>query len=65
MLAGHPDRVIADGDLYAPFTFTPTPSSVIGLPVGRFEVIGHVQDYNHGPFDWAPGCVTNLRKVEG
>lgn len=64
-LAGHPDRVSADGDLYAPPTFTPTPRSVIGLPSGRYEVLGEVQDYNHGPFDWQPGSTVNLRKVVG
>lgn len=64
-LAGHPDRGIADGELYAPTAFVPTPHSVIGLPVGRFEVLGGHQDYNHGPFDWAPGNVTHLRKVVG
>lgn len=64
-LDGHPDRVIADGDLYAPVAFVPTPHSVIGLPTGRFEVLGAVQDYNHGPFEWVPGNVSGLRKVDG
>jgi hypothetical protein len=64
-LAGHPDRVIVDVELYATPTFSPTPRSVIGLPSGRFEVLGAVQDYNHGPFEWTPGGVVNLRKVTG
>lgn len=64
-LDGHPDRVSADGDLYAPPGFEPTPRSLVRLPQGRFEVIGLVQDYDHGPFDWQPGSVINLRKVDG
>lgn len=63
-LAGHPDREVADGDLYMPVTFAPPARSVIGLPAGRFTV-GAVQDYNHGPFEWAPGNVSSLRKVDG
>lgn len=63
---GHPDRVIADGDLHAPVTFMPTPHSLIGLPQGRFEVIGDVRDHNHSPFnDWRPGYDIALRKVVG
>lgn len=64
-LAGHPDRVSADADLSVPPTFTPTPRSLIALGAGRFEVLGVVQDYNHGPFDWQPGNVVTLRKVDG
>lgn len=63
-LAGHPDRVIVDADLYVPATFAPTPHSVIELPSGRFEVVD-VQDYNHGPAQWQPGNVVGLRKVGG
>lgn len=63
-LAGH-DRTIVDIELTAP-AFTPKPQDYIDLPDGQqCEVIGVEQDYNHGPFDWAPGSVTNLRKVDG
>lgn len=67
-LAGHPDRVIVDVELLVTPDFAPTPKSRIGLPsgpAGRFEVIGDVQDCNHGPFGWQPGSVVNLRRVTG
>lgn len=63
---GHPDRTIADGDLHAPTAFKPTPRSQIGLPDGRYEVVGDVRDHNHSPFnDWKPGYDIALRKVVG
>ncbi len=62
---GHPDRSAADADLYAPPTFAPPPRSLIGLPSGRFEVVGEVQDFNHGPFGFQPGNVIQLRRVVG
>lgn len=38
--------------------------SMVELWDGRkFEVNGDVQDYNLGPFDFAPGYAVNLRKV--
>ena len=62
-LSGH-DRVVVDVELLAP-NFTPAPQDLIDLPEGRYEVVGVTQDYNHGPFDFAPGAVINLRKVDG
>lgn len=62
-LAGH-DRVIVDVELLAP-GFTPKPQDWIDLPDGQYEVVGATQDYNHGPFDWTPGAVIQLRKVDG
>lgn len=62
-LAGH-DRVTVDIELLAP-DFTPGPHDRIDLPDGQYEVVGATQDYNTGPFDWQPGGVINLRKVDG
>jgi hypothetical protein len=63
-IAGH-DRVIVDVELLVPPEFIPGPHDRIDLPTGQFEVVGEVQDYNHGPFGWHPGSVINLRKVDG
>ncbi|MFI5783498.1 hypothetical protein [Nocardia sp. NPDC051570] len=66
-LPGH-TRVVTEVDLYAAPGFTPGPRDLIDLPAGlagRFEIIGETADYSHGPFDWAPGSVIRLKKVDG
>ncbi|GAA5096828.1 hypothetical protein [Nocardia iowensis] len=66
-LDGH-TRVITEVEVYAPAQFHPSPADLIDLPsgpAGRFEVIGVAADANHGPFDWTPGNVITLRKVDG
>ncbi len=67
-LAGH-DRVIVDLELLAPEGFPAKPRDLVdvgfGSAPGRYEVIGHLEDYTTGPFGWAPGVVCNLRKVDG
>lgn len=63
-IAGH-ERVRIDAQILAPPEFAPGSKDLIVLPVGEFEVEGGVQDYNHGPFDWQPGNVINLRRTTG
>lgn len=62
-------RVVVDLKVYAPPTFAPSFRDRIVIPTGpnagTFEVVGEVEDYNHGPFGWNPGNVVNLRRVEG
>lgn len=64
--AGHPDRVQVDVELFAAPPFAPSQHSVLTLPgLGDLEVVGIPEDYTHGPFDFTPGTVINLRKVGG
>ncbi|MET7752312.1 MULTISPECIES: hypothetical protein [Actinomycetes] len=64
LLAGH-DRVVVDVALLVPPGFQVGPHDQIDLPIGLFKVIGYAEDYNHGPFQWTPGSVVNLSRVEG
>lgn len=59
------DSVIRDLDLYAP-------AGTVGAPRDRwtvngtvYEQVGHVEDYTHGPWQWAAGVRINLKRVEG
>ncbi|MBT2266451.1 hypothetical protein [Rhodococcus erythropolis] len=59
-------RVIVDLELLVPDTFRVGPYDKVRIP-GRpvFDVLGEAEDYNNGPFDWAPGFVVNLGRVDG
>lgn len=63
------DRVVVDVQMLGSVSMTVSHRDRFVLPsgphAGTFEVSGEVQDYNHGPFGWAPGVVVNLRRVEG
>ena len=63
-LAGH-DRVELEGQVFAPGSFRPGPLDLIVLGGEDFEVVGHPEDYNHGPFGFTPGVVVNVRRVTG
>lgn len=63
-IAGH-ERVVVEAVVLSPPTFKPGNRDLIVLPIGEFEVIGDVEDYNHGPFGWAPGNSINLKRVTG
>ncbi|WP_069164908.1 hypothetical protein [Nocardia altamirensis] len=66
-LAGH-DRVVIEVEVFTPPQFRPAPRDLIDLPSGppgRYEVIGVAAEANHGPFDWQPGNVITIRKVDG
>ncbi|WP_040815055.1 hypothetical protein [Nocardia concava] len=66
-VAGH-DRTVVDVELLAPPGFPAKPRDVIDLPygpAGQFAVVGEVQGTEGNPFEWAPGGVLNLQKVEG
>ena len=61
-------RVESDIDLYVPPRVTSAPGDVVDLPldksIGQFEVVGYAEDWNHGPFQWAPGSVVKLKRVQ-
>lgn len=63
-VAGH-DRTEVEGQVFAPGSFRPGPLDVVVLGGEDFEVVGHPEDYNHGPFGFAPGVVVNVRRVTG
>ena len=64
-IAGH-DRTVVEGQVFGPESWRPSTRDRVVLPgAGTYEVIGEPEDYNHGPFGWRPGLVTNLKKTEG
>lgn len=64
VLAGH-DRVQVDIELLVPPEFPAKPRDLVDLPDGQYQIVGIVRDYATGPFEWVPGGVLNLQKVEG
>ncbi|MGW6698856.1 hypothetical protein [Nocardia sp. NPDC055049] len=64
-MAGHPERVVVDIELFAPVVFQPGPHDLVDLPTGQYEVLGETESYATGPWEWAAGVVINLRKVDG
>lgn len=65
-IAGH-ERVRVDAKVYVDRDLSVSAKDKFVLPRwGEFEVEGEPEDYNSGPFGWAPGLVAlNLRKVTG
>lgn len=65
-LAGH-DRVVVDLELCTPVEFPAGPHDRVVIPGrGEFLVRGYDEDYDNGPFSFAPGVVIwNLQRVEG
>lgn len=59
------DEVVADLDLLVPPTFSCGPRDEITVAGDRYAVVGHPEEFNHGPFAFAPGSRVNLRRVEG
>lgn len=61
------DAVITDLAIYAPVptTLTIGPRDRVVVDGDTYEVVGHPQEFNHGPFGWAPGVQLNVNRVEG
>jgi hypothetical protein len=63
-VVGH-DRVTVDGEMLGPPGLVSAHGVIDHETLGRFEVIGEAEDYNHNPW-FQPGLVVyNLRRVEG
>lgn len=54
--------VTADLELFAPPEFTLDPRDHVRIDGLTYEVQGAVEDFNHGPFGFAPGVRVNLRR---
>lgn len=64
-VGGH-ERVKVDAKVLARSSWRPEPRDRVILPgFGKFEVVGAVADYDHGPFGYRPGVVVNLVRVTG
>lgn len=59
------DTVIHDLDLYAPAGTTANPQDRFVVDGMTYDVVGYVQDYTHGPWEWAAGVRINLKHMEG
>jgi hypothetical protein len=58
-------RVQSDIDLFVPPDFgAVNPRDVCDMSLGRFQVVGYTQDYSLGPFNYTPGGVVKLKRVE-
>lgn len=55
------NRVVVDVELFSPWPAAPKDRITIDSRV--FEVEGESEDWNHGPFGFAPGFVINLRRA--
>lgn len=56
--------VKADLSVYAPADFVIDPRDRMVVGGKTYEVAGEPDDFNHGPFGWAPGVVVNLTRAE-
>ena len=56
---------LVDVKVLVPLGFTCTPQDRIVVNSTSYDVIGEIEDYNHGPFGYRPGGVVKLRKVIG
>ena len=54
--------VTADLELYGPPDFTLDPRDRVVILGDTYEVLGAVEDFNHGPFGYTPGVRVNLRR---
>jgi hypothetical protein len=64
-IAGH-DRLIVSRVLVVDSATPIGPRDRVTMPGGVFEVDGHAEDYDHGPFSYSPNRKPiNLKRVEG
>lgn len=56
--------VTADLQLFAPSGFTLDPRDHVRILGQTYQVEGIVEDYDHGPFGYTPGCRVNLRRFQ-
>lgn len=60
------DRVIVDVKLYCPPGTEVSHRDRFRLPTGgTYDVVGELEDYTHGPFEFRAGVVVNLRRTDG
>lgn len=61
-----PDRqaIVRDLDVYAPPSFSIDPRSVVTILGDTYTVVGHLEDFGHGPFQFAAGKRLSLLRVE-
>ena len=59
------EQVTHDLDLYAPQSFVCLPSDEIQVDGDWYTVEGRLEDFNHGPFGFAPGGRVKLKRVTG
>lgn len=55
--------VVRDLDVYMP-TSAARPKDRMTINGVPYSVVGHPEDFNHGPFSFAPGVRVNLKRVE-
>lgn len=55
--------VVCDLDVYMPISAA-VPKDRMTVDGVVYEVIGYPEDFNHGPFGFAPGVRVNLKRVK-
>lgn len=56
------NAIQADLEVYTPTTFTCKPTDRVEVDGLMYEVVGRVEDFNHGPFGFAPGNRVSLKR---
>lgn len=59
------NTVLRDLDVYAPGGTVVAPRDHIAVDGVLFEVVGYVEDYTKGPWQWNAGVRINLKRIEG
>lgn len=62
------NAVVTEVEVYAPASVQVSARDRVllgGDLEHTYEVIGLAEDFNHGPFGWAPGIRINLKRVDG
>lgn len=52
-------------DLFVPPGVEVGPQDRITVDGVRYDVVGHTEDFTHGPFGWRPGNRINLTRADG
>lgn len=52
-------------DLYVPPEVTASPQDRFTVDGARYDVVGHPEDFTHGPFGWQPGKRISLTRIDG
>lgn len=59
------DAVLWDLDVYCPPGFAVGPHDRVVVDGVEYDVVGGVEDFTHGPWQWAAGLRVSLKRAEG
>lgn len=59
------NAVTWDLDLYCPLGFVVGPRDRVVVDGVEYDVVGGLEDFTHGPWQWAAGVRVSLKRVSG